>query len=127
MSIERFFCALACVVLLSSAAGVACAQQAGYSAAALGMQSPAAVPVSGRRILEWDPQKGRWGLSLGVQQRQDGTAWRDVEPGLYYKVTPRLHIGGAVGLGNGDAGEPPLRFQPQGAAPRVRLETTFKF
>ena len=84
-------------------------------------------PVTTGRTLEWDSRKGRWGLKLGVEQRTDRfSEWRDVQPGLYYKVTPRLHIGGAVSLAPS-----PLVDQyvvdPRPAAPRVRLETTFKF
>lgn len=79
------------------------------------------------RSLEWDSRKGRWGLKLGVEQRTDRLGeWRDVQPGLYYKLTPRLHIGGAVSL----APNPQVNqrvIDPQANTPRVRLETTFKF
>ena len=84
-------------------------------------------PVTTGRTLEWDSHKGRWGLRLGVEQRTDRLGeWRDVQPGLYYKITPSLHIGGAVSL----APNPTInsrQVDPQGSAPRVRLETTFKF
>lgn len=86
-------------------------------------------PAPGK-ALEWDPKKGRWGLKLGVDQHIDrDTQWRDLAPGVFYKVTPRLHIGGAVTL----APDPLVDVQTQrllGAQPpnpRVRLETTFKF
>ena len=84
-------------------------------------------PAMAGRSLEWDSHKARWGLKLGVEQRTDRLGeWRDVQPGLYYKLTPRLHIGGAVSL----APMPQINqrmVDPQPAAPRVRLETTFKF
>ena len=92
----------------------------------------ASVPASPSNIttghtLEWDARKGRWGLRLGVEQRTDNLAeWRDVQPGVYYKVTPRLHIGGAISL----APNPMINqriVEPPATAPRVRLETTFKF
>ena len=86
-------------------------------------------PIQGR-TLEWDSKKGRWGLKLGVDQHIDrGTQWRDLAPGVFYKITPRLHIGGAVSL----APDPLVGVQtqrllgPQPPNPRVRLETTFKF
>ena len=83
--------------------------------------------VTTGRTLEWDSRKGRWGLKLGMEQRTDRLGeWRDVQPGLYYKLTPRLHIGGAVSL----APNPQINqrlVDPQANAPRVRLETTFKF
>lgn len=84
-------------------------------------------PVTSSRTLEWDSRKGKWGLHLGVEQRTDRLSeYRDVQPGLYYKLTPRLHIGGAVSL----APAPQINqrlVDPQVAPPRVRLETTFKF
>ncbi len=84
-------------------------------------------PVTTGRTLEWDSRKGRWGLKLGVEQHTDRLGeWRDVQPGLYYRITPRFHIGGAVSL----APDPQIntrQVDPQPTAPRVRLETTFKF
>lgn len=80
-----------------------------------------------RRTLEWDSSKGRWGLKLGVEQHTDGDVrWKDVAPGVYYRLTRRLHIGGAVSLAP-DQAETVRMGQPQLPAPRVRLETTFKF
>jgi len=80
-----------------------------------------------RSTLEWDTKKGRWGLKLGVQQHTDRSPdWRDYQPGLYYKITPRLHIGGAVSLAP-DQIDTSRPGEPQAPPPRVRLETTFKF
>ncbi len=80
-----------------------------------------------RRTLEWDAAKGRWGLNLGVEQHTDrDVQLKDVSPGVYYRVTKRLHIGGAVSLAP-DQAETQRLGQPQLPAPRVRLETTFKF
>jgi hypothetical protein len=94
-------------------------------------QGPApSAPASGR-TLEWDPQKkGRWGLKLGVDPRTDReTQFRDLAPGVFYKLSPRLHIGGDVTLAPdtfpGAAAQ--HLVDPQSPNPRVRLETTFKF
>ena len=77
--------------------------------------------------MEWDSRKGRWGLKLGVEQHTDrDVQWKDVTPGLFYKVTPRLHIGGSVNLAP-DQIESQRFGTPQMPAPRVRLETTFRF
>ena len=81
-----------------------------------------------RRTLQWDASKGRWGLSLGVEQHfsDRDVQFRDVSPGVYYRLTRRLHIGGAVSLAPDEIQG--LRLgQPQLPAPRVRLETVFKF
>lgn len=81
----------------------------------------------GRRTLVWDAKKGRWGLMLDITPRQgvDSQA-RDVEAGAFFRVTPQLRVGGAVGVGPRAA---PVRKAGEGDedAPRVRLETAFKF
>ena len=83
--------------------------------------------IAPRRSLEWDARKGRWGLKLGVEQRVDrGVELKDLQPGVYYRLTPRLHIGGAVSLAPDGLANQRLT-DPQLPAPRVRLETTFKF
>lgn len=85
-------------------------------------------PTTPRRTLEWDASKGRWGLNLGVEQHSTDRdlQLKDVSPGVYYRVTKRLHIGGAVSLAP-DQAETFRMGQPQFPAPRVRLETVFKF
>ncbi|HEY5071667.1 MAG TPA: hypothetical protein VII63_06510 [Caulobacteraceae bacterium] len=91
-------------------------------------QSNSSVPSSSRRTMEWDARKGRWGLKLDVEQHSDGgRRWDDVQPGVFFKVTPRLHIGGAVSLAPQQIDQPTPANTPQAPAPRVRLETTFKF
>jgi hypothetical protein len=91
----------------------------GFAAEAINESTP-------RSSLEWDAKRGRWGLKLDTEQHVVGDMrWRDVRPGVYYRLTPRLHIGGAVNLA---PDQPDLgRFDPQQTAPRVRLETTLKF
>jgi hypothetical protein len=81
-----------------------------------------------RSSLEWDAKKGRWGLKLGVEQHTDrDVELKDVQTGLYYRITPRLHIGGAVSLAPDQLESSQRLTDPQMPAPRVRLETTFKF
>ena len=93
-------------------------------------QGPApSAPASGR-TLEWDPRKGHWGLKLGVDPRTDReTQFRDMAPGVFYKLSPRLHIGGDVTLApDSFPGVPGQHLiDPQSPNPRVRLETTIKF
>ncbi len=90
-------------------------------------QSGSAGALVPRRSLEWDARTGRWGLRLGVEQHFDrDVQLKDLEPGVYYRLTPRLHIGGGVSLAPDQVDS--LRLTtPQIPAPRVRLETTLKF
>lgn len=81
----------------------------------------------GRRTLMWDAKKGRWGLMLDITPRPDVVSQgRDVEAGAFFRVTPQLRVGGAVGVGRQAA---PVRKagDREEEAPRVRLETAFKF
>ena len=69
---------------------------------------------------------GRWGLKLDMEQplgRDMG--WKDVKAGAYIRLTPNIRVGGTVGLG--DRLAQPQKVTPQDAAPRVHLETAFKF
>jgi hypothetical protein len=51
---------------------------------------------------------------------------RDVQAGAYYHVTPSLRVGGAVTFGEAPS-QPNRTDLPQDQAPRVKLETSFKF
>jgi hypothetical protein len=119
-------------IALVAVAGHACAEQqepAGVVLVANDFAVPSygSGPVTTGGTLEWNPRKGRWGLKLGVEQHTDRLSeWRDVQPGVYFKVTPRLHIGGAVSLTPNPVVDPYV-VDPRPQAPRVRLETTFKF
>lgn len=82
-------------------------------------------PQSGRRTLVWDAKKGRWGLMLDITPRGADAQARDVEAGAFFRVTPQLRVGGAVGVGSQVA--PVRKAGDSEEAPRVRLETAFKF
>lgn len=71
----------------------------------------------------WDAnKKGSWGIKLDLGR--DAGQWKNVEAGAYFRVTPSLRVGGAVGLEQHDG---PVRKRDEEAAPKVRLETAFKF
>lgn len=115
-----------------ASADLACAETTEIMQAAKDFiaQSGAPPAQTPGRTLEWDPRKARWGLKLGVDPRSDReTQLRDLAPGLFYKLSPRLHIGGDVTLApdtfGGTGGQ--RMINPQAPNPRVRLETTFKF
>lgn len=81
----------------------------------------------GRKSMQWDASKGRWGLKFDMEQ----PAFRELAPkdvvqaGAYYKLTPSLRVGGGVALG--DNRNLAKDMAPRQPAPRVRLETSFKF
>lgn len=80
----------------------------------------------GRRTLVWDAKKGRWGLMLDISPRMGVDAQaRDVEAGAFFRVTPQLRVGGAVGVGSQPT--PVRKPGDNEETPRVRLETAFKF
>ena len=86
--------------------------------------SPAA-----KSTLQFDATKGRWGLKLDLDQPVDrDMKLEDIRAGAFFKLTPSLRVGGAVSLGETDPRFLTRKNQPiQEVAPRVRLETAFKF
>ena len=87
------------VAAFTAMSGVAAAEQGGAQMVLVANEF--ATPSYGgtstvpRRTLEWDANKGRWGLNLGVEQHavDSDVQWKDVSPGVYYRLTRRLHIG----------------------------------
>lgn len=80
-----------------------------------------------RRTLQWDARKGRYGLRLDVDQPSErDVTGRDVAVGAYVRLGRSLRVGPTVSLSD-DIPANLRRVEPQQPAPRVRLETTFKF
>jgi len=76
-------------------------------------------------VLQWDRKRLSFVLDMSEPVGRDMQA-RDVQAGAYYHITPSLRVGGAVSFG--DTPSTPDRSNlPQTQAPRVRLETNFKF
>jgi len=88
---------------------------------------PTGVAAQAGKTVKFDTRKGRWGLTLNLEQPDSrDMQWNDVQAGAYFRVTPSLRVGGAVALG--DEQSPSFKkTEPTPAAPRVRLETAFKF
>jgi hypothetical protein len=83
-------------------------------------------PQPTHHILQWQ-NKGRWSLQLDMSQPVGrDMELRDIQAGAFYRITPSLRVGGAVSLG-GEPVTPDRSNLPQTQAPRVRLETNFKF
>ncbi len=78
------------------------------------------------KTLQWN-DKGRWSLKLDMSEPPGRTMeLRDVQAGAYYHFTPSLKVGGAVSFGDQtpQSDHPSI---PVTQAPRVKLETSFKF
>jgi hypothetical protein len=83
-------------------------------------------PNSGR-ALKWDASKGRFGLTLDIQQpRERPAVANDVQAGAYFRITPSLRVGGSVALGEQDLKVRPYAARPADA-PKVTLQTAFRF
>lgn len=89
---------------------------------------PTLTPDS-KKTLQFDATKGRWGVKLDLDQPVDrDMSLEDVRAGAFFKVTPSLRVGGAVSLAEQERPASVRKASPiQEAAPRVRLETAFKF
>ena len=85
-------------------------------------------PQVGRRSLQWDSKKAKWGLKLDMDQQLGLPQTfnnREYQAGAFYKITPSFRVGGSVRLGAmSDGPQAPL---PSDGNPKVRLETALKF
>lgn len=88
------------------------------------LSQPWSVPTP-HKTLQLD-SKGRWGVRLDLEQPSGRSSdLRDLQAGAYLRLTPRIRVGGSVGFG--DKFATPQRITPEDTAPRVHLETAFKF
>lgn len=130
MSVRRMTVLVATAALLGAVAGGAHAADKKPATVDFTVrQEPPLMPAGGAKTMKWDARKGRWGLTLNLEQPEArASTLNDVEAGAYYRITPSLRVGGAVALGDQNlvAGAPKKPGQDDGQ-PRVRLETNFKF
>ena len=95
-------------------------------------QNPNAFTVTGspttpRKSLQWDAN-GKWTVNLDMDQPVGrDMALKDVSAGAFFHITPSMRIGGSVGLGDKFAEPDKIVPQDASSAPRVRVETKFKF
>jgi hypothetical protein len=86
------------------------------------------VASSALKSLNWDARKGRWGVTLNMDQSEARpSTLNDVRAGAYYRITPSLRVGGAVALGEEQVTPGPKKIGSEQGQPRVRLESSFKF
>lgn len=85
-------------------------------------------PQGPKKTLQWDALKGKWGLKLDLDQPVGRDfQLKDVQAGAYFRVTPSIRVGGAVALGDNDPALAVRKNDNREPAPRVKLETAFKF
>ena len=127
MSLRAAWLAMGAALLLTGMATAARAAPSDLvSAPASDTQQPSPFYVpTPHKTYSFD-SKGRWGVNLDMEQPVNrDTQWKDVTAGAYFKVGPRLKLGGSVGLG--DKLAQPQQLTPQDMGPRVHLETKFQF
>ena len=84
-------------------------------------------PQPPHRNLQWDARTNRWGLDLEMAQPSDrDVQWGDTRIGVHYRLAPGLKTGLGVTLGHEQTPDGRQLYSTE-PAPRVRLETTFKF
>lgn len=127
MQARQFAVFLGAAVLVGGAAGAAEAADAPKPMDFSVRAEPAAMNP-GSKSVNLDARRGRWGVTLNMQQpdtRQ--STLNDVQAGAYFRITPSLRVGGAVALGDQQLQPGPNKIVPDEGQPRVRLETKFKF
>ena len=128
MSVRRVSLLIAATALIGAASGVA---QAADKTPPLDLSVHSdltSTPSTGMRSLKWDARKGRWGVTLNMDQSDvRPSSANDIQAGAYYHITPSLRVGGAVALSDEKVSPGPKKIGSEESQPRVRLESSFKF
>lgn len=116
-----------CALALSGLSGAAQAQTVARPVVSAGEAARAAQVAPSRRALRVD-RSGRWSVDFSLDPSlSDPARVGEVGAGAYYRVNPRLRVGASAGLVEG----PEIPARPaqnsRDVAPRVRLESTFRF
>jgi len=137
MFAARYFMAGATALILLGSASAVDAQSkprtgpADFTVKSDFSNPPKVVPFSPqgpKKSLQWDAKKGKWGLKLDLDQPVNrDLELKDVQAGAYFSVTPSIRVGGAVALGESNPALAARKNETQEPAPRVKLETAFKF
>ena len=126
---RNFSLLIAATALFSAATSVAQAADAKPKPLDVTVRSDASsIPNAGMRSLEWDARKGRWGVTLNMDQSDARpSSLNDVQAGAYYHITPSIRVGGAVALRDEQVKPGPKKIGSEESRPRVRLDSTCKF
>ncbi len=124
MRLWAAFSAMGVALSLLGAASMAHAAPADFTGASDTPTNPFSVPVP-RKTYQFD-SKGQWGVKLDLEEPPNRqTELKDVTAGAYFHISPRIKLGGSVGLG--DKFSQPQQLTPEDTGPRVHLETKFQF
>ena len=133
MSVRKFAMLTVATALLGAVGG---AVQAAPTTATQATSKPMdftvraeTLPLSpGAQVMKWDAAKGRWGVTLNLQQPEARAATaNDIQAGAYYRITPSLRVGGSLAFGEQPVAPGPKSNPADVGQPRVQLETKFKF
>jgi hypothetical protein len=121
-------CAMIAVAALTSAAASgAWAADKGKAVDFTVRSEPTTAAPDAGRMFKWDASKGRFGVTVNLQQPSERpSTLNDVQAGAYFRITPSLRVGGSVALGDQEL-TPRANAARPADAPKVRLETNFKF
>lgn len=127
MNRPRISLAILAAALLSVSGGTAMAADKGKVVDFTVKSEPTTAAPNAGRALKWDASKGRFGVTLDIQQpRERPAVANDVQAGAYFRITPSLRVGGSVALGEQDLKVRPYAARPADA-PKVTLQTAFRF
>lgn len=127
MNRPRISLAILAAALLGASGGSAMAADKGKVVDFTVKSEPITSAPNAGRALKWDASKGRFGVTLDIQQpRERPSVANDVQAGAYFRITPSLRVGGSVALGEQDLKVRPYAARPADA-PKVTLQTAFRF
>jgi hypothetical protein len=125
---RRISLGIAAIALFCATAGVAQAADRSPGLDLTVRSDVSSIPNAGMKSLKWDARKGRWGITLNMDQSDvRPSTLNDVQAGAYYHITPSLRVGGAVALRDEQVNPGPRKIGSEESQPRVRLESSFKF
>ena len=127
MNVRRTSAVIAAAALMSAVCGAAHAADRSKPMDFTVKAEPTTAAPNGAKVTKFDASKGRFGVTLGVQQQNAReTTANDVAAGAYFRITPSIRVGGSVALGEQELTPRGNNTRPADQ-PRVRLETAFKF
>jgi hypothetical protein len=128
MSVRQYACFAAAAAVMAAAGAAHAADKASAKPLDFTVHTDASAISPQTTVTKWDAAKGKWGITLNLQQPDTRASnWNDIQAGAYYRITPSLRVGGAFALGDQQPLPGPKPATPEAGQPRVQLEGKFKF